>query len=316
MLGVLKCNELAVESSSAGHNHSFSLQHEPETGDNPRYAFTPPSQWTQSRCNELSWKMKTIWRRVSEDYCVVSETEWEQLGGGGWQLLTAAAAADESPQCVWTIHAELSQSPRHLHPEQTHPATSTWERSSTSRPASAATRSEPSSGRSSLMSMASTPPAPTPAPPTSSWRGSTSTTTRPPEENTSQGWVKLKCHFSHLHCSLHLLLLIPWWQFATLEEALSPIVWLWIEVFFTNREDRGTDTAYHENICLLTLQNYLQAVLVDLEPGTMDSVRSGPFGQIFRPDNFVFGQSGAGNNWAKGHYTEGKNCKKYLSCLA
>ena len=39
----------------------------------------------------------------------------------------------------------------------------------------------------------------------------------------------------------------------------------------------------------------------------MDSVRSGPFGQIFRPDNFVFGQSGAGNNWAKGHYTEGNN---------
>ncbi len=37
----------------------------------------------------------------------------------------------------------------------------------------------------------------------------------------------------------------------------------------------------------------------------MDSVRAGPFGQVFRPDNFVFGQSGAGNNWAKGHYTEG-----------
>ncbi|KAL8781900.1 MAG: hypothetical protein Q9194_000093 [Teloschistes cf. exilis] len=48
-----------------------------------------------------------------------------------------------------------------------------------------------------------------------------------------------------------------------------------------------------------------RAVLVDLEPGTMDAVRSSPFGQLFRPDNFVFGQSGAGNNWAKGHYTEG-----------
>jgi hypothetical protein len=48
-----------------------------------------------------------------------------------------------------------------------------------------------------------------------------------------------------------------------------------------------------------------RAVLVDLEPGTMDSLRSGPIGNIFRPDNFVFGQSGAGNNWAKGHYTEG-----------
>lgn len=33
-----------------------------------------------------------------------------------------------------------------------------------------------------------------------------------------------------------------------------------------------------------------RAILVDLEPGTMDSVRSGPFGQIFRPDNFVFGE--------------------------
>ena len=42
-----------------------------------------------------------------------------------------------------------------------------------------------------------------------------------------------------------------------------------------------------------------RAVLVDLEPGTMDSVRSGPYGGLFRPDNFVFGQSGAGNNWAK-----------------
>lgn len=48
-----------------------------------------------------------------------------------------------------------------------------------------------------------------------------------------------------------------------------------------------------------------RAVLVDLEPGVIDSVRASPFGQLFRPDNFVYGQSGAGNNWAKGHYTEG-----------
>ncbi|XP_049884210.1 tubulin beta chain-like isoform X1 [Pectinophora gossypiella] len=48
-----------------------------------------------------------------------------------------------------------------------------------------------------------------------------------------------------------------------------------------------------------------RAVLVDLEPGTMDAIRSCSYGQLFRPDNYVFGQSGAGNNWAKGHYTEG-----------
>lgn len=51
-----------------------------------------------------------------------------------------------------------------------------------------------------------------------------------------------------------------------------------------------------------------RAVLVDLEPGTMDSVRSGPFGQIFRPDNFVFGKElegfGFSTAWTlKGHIT-------------
>uniref|UniRef100_A0A674GEE2 Tubulin beta chain n=1 Tax=Taeniopygia guttata TaxID=59729 RepID=A0A674GEE2_TAEGU len=61
----------------------------------------------------------------------------------------------------------------------------------------------------------------------------------------------------------------------------------------------------HGSRCVAGGKYVPRAVLVDLEPGTMDSVRSGPFGQIFRPDNFVFGQSGAGNNWAKGHYTEG-----------
>ncbi|KAF9793755.1 hypothetical protein SFRURICE_003579 [Spodoptera frugiperda] len=48
-----------------------------------------------------------------------------------------------------------------------------------------------------------------------------------------------------------------------------------------------------------------RAVLVDLEPGTMDSIRGGVYGQLFRPDNIVFGVTGAGNNWAKGYYTEG-----------
>ena len=74
----------------------------------------------------------------------------------------------------------------------------------------------------------------------------------------------------------------------------------------------GTPAPWPETIDLITDHKFYlggkyvpRAILVDLEPGTMDSVRSGPFGQIFRPDNFVFGQSGAGNNWAKGHYTEG-----------
>ncbi|OAF67118.1 hypothetical protein A3Q56_05144 [Intoshia linei] len=48
-----------------------------------------------------------------------------------------------------------------------------------------------------------------------------------------------------------------------------------------------------------------RSVFIDLEPGVIDPIRTGPLSQLFRPDNFIFGQSGAGNNWAKGHYTEG-----------
>lgn len=48
-----------------------------------------------------------------------------------------------------------------------------------------------------------------------------------------------------------------------------------------------------------------RSVLVDLEPGVLDMIKAGPTGTLFRPDNFVHGQAGAGNNWAKGHYTEG-----------
>uniref|UniRef100_A0A8C8YVW8 Tubulin/FtsZ GTPase domain-containing protein n=1 Tax=Prolemur simus TaxID=1328070 RepID=A0A8C8YVW8_PROSS len=46
-------------------------------------------------------------------------------------------------------------------------------------------------------------------------------------------------------------------------------------------------------------QKYVpRATLVDLEPGTLDSVQSRPYGRLFWLDNFVSRQKGAGNNWA------------------
>jgi len=48
-----------------------------------------------------------------------------------------------------------------------------------------------------------------------------------------------------------------------------------------------------------------RSIIVDLEPATIDKIKTGPCGNLFRPENFINGQSGAGNNWAKGHYTEG-----------
>jgi len=48
-----------------------------------------------------------------------------------------------------------------------------------------------------------------------------------------------------------------------------------------------------------------RSIHFDLEPGVIDKIRAGPLGKLFAPNNFVHAQSGAGNNWAKGHYTEG-----------
>lgn len=59
-----------------------------------------------------------------------------------------------------------------------------------------------------------------------------------------------------------------------------------------------------------------RAAMVDLEPGVIDGIKSSKRGSLFHPDNYVYGQSGAGNNWAKGHYTEGaelvENCLDVL----
>eukprot|EP00915_Cephaloidophora_sp_WS-2016_P003418 GHVH01004582.1.p1 GENE.GHVH01004582.1~~GHVH01004582.1.p1 ORF type:complete len:437 (+),score=50.60 GHVH01004582.1:78-1388(+) len=48
-----------------------------------------------------------------------------------------------------------------------------------------------------------------------------------------------------------------------------------------------------------------RAVLVDLEPGVLDTCKSSDLRTLFNPGNYICGANGAGNNWAKGHYTEG-----------
>lgn len=55
-----------------------------------------------------------------------------------------------------------------------------------------------------------------------------------------------------------------------------------------------------------------RSILVDLEPGTMDSVRSSPMGLLFRPDNFIFGQSGAGTYISRLYFSTPTTY--YISC--
>ncbi|KAF6085122.1 tubulin alpha 8 [Phyllostomus discolor] len=49
-----------------------------------------------------------------------------------------------------------------------------------------------------------------------------------------------------------------------------------------------------------------RAVMVDLEPTVVDEVRAGTYRQLFHPEQLITGKEDAANNYARGHYTVGK----------
>lgn len=49
-----------------------------------------------------------------------------------------------------------------------------------------------------------------------------------------------------------------------------------------------------------------RAIYVDLEPTVVDTVRTGPYRQLFHPEQLINGKEDAANNYARGHYTIGK----------
>merc|ERR1712137_71665 len=49
-----------------------------------------------------------------------------------------------------------------------------------------------------------------------------------------------------------------------------------------------------------------RAVFLDLEPTVIDEVRTGTYRQLFHPEQLISGKEDAANNYARGHYTVGK----------
>ncbi|KAF0441099.1 Gtp-tubulin in complex with A Darpin [Gigaspora margarita] len=49
-----------------------------------------------------------------------------------------------------------------------------------------------------------------------------------------------------------------------------------------------------------------RTVFVDLEPTVVDEVRNGTYRQLFHPEQLITGKEDAANNYARGHYTIGK----------
>ena len=49
-----------------------------------------------------------------------------------------------------------------------------------------------------------------------------------------------------------------------------------------------------------------RTVMIDLEPTVVDEVRTGTYRQLFHPEQLITGKEDAANNFARGHYTIGK----------
>ena len=45
---------------------------------------------------------------------------------------------------------------------------------------------------------------------------------------------------------------------------------------------------------------------MDLEPTVIDEIRTGTYRNLFHPNNMITGKEDAANNYARGHYTIGK----------
>jgi hypothetical protein len=75
----------------------------------------------------------------------------------------------------------------------------------------------------------------------------------------------------------------------------------------SNKRERGlflflvqVETYFSEINSGSTAKYVPRSVQIDLEAGVCDRLRSGPTGALFKPDTFITGEGGAGNNWAKG----------------
>lgn len=91
------------------------------------------------------------------------------------------------------------------------------------------------------------------------------------------------------------------WELYCLEHGIQPDGTLPVKA--ANQRDDAFSTFFSET----GSGKYVpRAVFVDLEPGVIDEIRTGPYKQLFHPEQLISGKEDAANNYARGHYTVGK----------
>ncbi|KAG2176673.1 hypothetical protein INT44_007337 [Umbelopsis vinacea] len=89
------------------------------------------------------------------------------------------------------------------------------------------------------------------------------------------------------------------WELYCMEHGLSPDGFLAPDAM----NDHSADTFFSETS---NGKHVPRTVFVDLEPTVIDEVRTGAYRQLFHPEQLITGKEDAANNYARGHYTIGK----------
>uniref|UniRef100_UPI00358FB6BE tubulin alpha-3 chain-like n=1 Tax=Myxine glutinosa TaxID=7769 RepID=UPI00358FB6BE len=92
------------------------------------------------------------------------------------------------------------------------------------------------------------------------------------------------------------------WELYCLEHGIGPDGLVGSETI-TDRRDDSYTTFFNETA---TGKRVPRAVFVDLEPTVIGEIRTGHYRQLFHPEQLISAKEDAANNYARGHYTVGK----------
>lgn len=81
-------------------------------------------------------------------------------------------------------------------------------------------------------------------------------------------------------------------------------LWTWSPQSSVRRDKNGASSFMREQ----TLQSFTVCKMCICQslPTTVDEVRTGTYRQLFHPEQLITGKEDAANNYARGHYTIGK----------
>lgn len=102
------------------------------------------------------------------------------------------------------------------------------------------------------------------------------------------------------------------WELFCLEHGISPDGTASMALNYSGSNqlqslDGVADDAFQTFFSEVHASTYVpRSIFVDLEPTVVDEIRTGTYRQLFHPEQIINGNSDAANNYARGHYTVGK----------